>query len=95
MLLDIYLGLRSAIEGRPVGPEFVPYYFPENECLKLHVIGTCGECEFMDPQVKETTEYNVCINKESSCNGFTTNPWKNVTFNTAHNLVSMIWSPVL
>lgn len=46
MLLDVYLGCRSAIEGEPVGPEFVPYKFPEKECLELHVVGECRNCKF-------------------------------------------------
>lgn len=44
MLLDIYLGLHSAIEGEPVGPGFVPYKFPDEEALKLWVIGPCVDC---------------------------------------------------
>lgn len=45
MLLDIYLGLHSAIEGRTAGPEYVLYKFPAEESLKLQVVGTCGDCE--------------------------------------------------
>jgi len=47
MLLDIYLGRRSALDNDPPGqPGFVEYKFPEEECLKLHVIGPCGDCKF-------------------------------------------------
>ena len=45
MLIDIYLGLHSAIEGEPVPEGFIPYKFPGEESLRLHVVGTCGECE--------------------------------------------------
>lgn len=47
-LLDIYLGLHSAIEGKTVGPEFIPYSFPDEDCLKLHVIGECQDCFFKE-----------------------------------------------
>ncbi len=47
MLLDEYVGSKSALDdGKDPGPGYVLYKFPEEECLKFHVIGPCGECDF-------------------------------------------------
>ena len=64
MLLDIFLGLHSALDdGKDPGPEYVLYSFPEKECLKLYVTGTCGECEHWllnTAQVHPADEVKLC-----------------------------------